>query len=55
MTANSAPEQAGTATIAISFTALQRFNSSLPQLFRFIKKTETFHLSRLDLLLHHLG
>ena len=55
MTANSAPDQTGTATIALSITVLQRFNSSLPQLFRFNKKTEEFHSSRLGLLVHPVG
>jgi len=55
MTANLAPEQASPAAIAISLTVLQRFNSSLPQLFRFNKKTETFHSSRLGLLVHPVG
>jgi hypothetical protein len=59
MTANLAPEQASPAAIAISLTVLQRFNSSLPQLFRFScfvsKKTEAFHSSRLGLLVYPVG
>ena len=55
MTANSAPEQAGTATIAISITILQVFTSSLSQLFHLNRKTEEFHSSRLGLLVHPVG
>jgi hypothetical protein len=47
MTANSAPEQTGTATIAISITLLQHFNSSLPQLSRMNKKIVALNSSRL--------
>jgi len=42
MTVNPAPEQASTAKMAISINIVQHFNSSLPQLSRMNKKTESF-------------
>ena len=47
MTANSAPEQTGAATMVISINILQYLNSSLPQLSRMNKKTAAFFSSRL--------
>jgi hypothetical protein len=55
MTANSAPEQTGTATMAISINIVQHFNSSLPQLSRINKKTVAFFPSRLALFGYSAG
>ncbi len=55
MTANLAPEQAGTATMAISINIVQYFNSSLPQLSHMNKKIAAFHSSRLALFRYSAG